>query len=84
MEYVKFNKDFTVTGWPEGIPFKQPYDYGKNQIKFIMDSKDHIEFSAINRGNEVNSQGQSTTLYTQSRGNSCTRNASKDETVETG
>eukprot|EP00112_Aurelia_sp_Birch-Aquarium-sp1_P009258 Seg2045.3 transcript_id=Seg2045.3/GoldUCD/mRNA.D3Y31 product="hypothetical protein" protein_id=Seg2045.3/GoldUCD/D3Y31 len=44
VEYSKYNVKFLVEGWPAGLTFKQPFDYGKNQIQRIMESKNDIQF----------------------------------------
>ena len=79
VEYIKFEKDFVVSGWPEGIAFKQPNDYGKNQVKVIMESKDNIEFSAIERVNVASNEGQRATLNAQSSENDSNRTATINE-----
>ena len=35
---------FSVTGLPEGITFKKPYNYGNSQLRKIMESADDIQF----------------------------------------
>ena len=47
VEYSKYQKKFKVEGWPVGIAFRQPYDYGKHQVNVIMESKDAIKFVPI-------------------------------------
>ena len=79
MEYVQFEKDFVVNGWPEWIAFKQPNDYAKNQVKVIIESKDNIEFLAIDRGNIADTEGQGTAPKVQSRKNDSNRTATINE-----
>ena len=79
VEYIKFEKDFVVSGWPEGIAFKQPINYGKNQVKVIMESKDNIEFSAIDRVNVTSNEGQRATPNAQSSENDSNRTATINE-----
>ena len=79
VQYIKFEKDFVVNGWPEGIAFKQPNDYGKNQVKVIMESKDNIEFLAIDRGIIADTEGQGSTPKVQSRENESNRTATINE-----
>ena len=53
VQYRKYQKTFSVDGWPEGIKFKQPYDYGKNQLARIMEAKDVIQFVPIAAALEI-------------------------------
>lgn len=49
------NGNFTVTGLPEGIPFKKPLNYGTNQLNQIMNHQDDICFHLTPNANVNNS-----------------------------
>lgn len=48
MPYLKGG--FTVSGLPDGIPFKKPSSYGKDQVDAIMKFQDNIKFHVEPRG----------------------------------
>lgn len=44
VEYSKYLVKFTLAGWPDNVPFRQPSSLGASQLKKIWECKDEILF----------------------------------------